>query len=355
MLLGGLRVEKNVRITKITVCFDDSIPTMSAQDPVFDTSFHLRLLHPRLWGSWLAIGLLSLLAWIPARLRDRLADAMAPLLLRFSRKQAYIAETNLKICFPALDEAGRQALLLKSIRTGLKTFMGFAELTWRSKAFLKGRMKVRGWEHVEAEQAVGRPMIFVVPHTWAVDMIGRFITNEGVPLCTMMKSPKDLVFDWYINRERAKGGRVYERSVGIKPAIKALRGGDSFFYLPDQDHGRDASLFVPFFNHPKATLPALPKLVKLTGARAVPILACYDEDEGCYRLEIEAPFDPYPTADLLADVNLMNRMVEQQLVRFPEQYMWFLKIFETQEDQDGEDGLYEEGIRRIRQGLPPES
>ena len=111
---------------------------------------------------------------------------------------------------------------------------------------------------------------------------------------------------------------------------------------------------MPFFGHPKATLPALPKLVKLTGARAMPILACYDEDEGCYRLEVEPPFDPYPTADLEADVNAMNRTVEQQLGRFPEQYMWFLKIFETQADNEGEDGLYEEGIRRIRQGLPPE-
>ena len=93
--LGGSRVEKIVRITKMTVCFDDSMATMSAQDPVFDTSFHLRLLHPRLWGSWLALALLSLLAWIPASYRDKLADALAPLLLRFSRKQAYIAETNL--------------------------------------------------------------------------------------------------------------------------------------------------------------------------------------------------------------------------------------------------------------------
>ncbi len=102
--------------------------------------------------------------------------------------------------FPALDAVGRERLLLKSIRVGLKTFMGFGELTWRSPAFLKRRIKVRGWEHIEAELAAGRPMIFVVPHTWAVDMIGRYLTDEGVPLCTMMKSPKDAVFDWYINR-----------------------------------------------------------------------------------------------------------------------------------------------------------
>ncbi|MGL5556900.1 MAG: lauroyl-Kdo(2)-lipid IV(A) myristoyltransferase, partial [Aeromonas veronii] len=43
---------------------------MSALDPVFDTSFHSRLLHPKWWGSWCALGLLSLLAFTPARLRD---------------------------------------------------------------------------------------------------------------------------------------------------------------------------------------------------------------------------------------------------------------------------------------------
>ena len=230
---------------------------MSAFDPVFDTSFHLRLLHPKWWGSWCALGLLSLLAFVPARARDRFADRVSPTLLRVSKKQAYIADTNLKICFPELDEARRLALLLKSIRVGLKTFMGFGELTWRSKARLTRRIEVTGWEHVQAGQAAGRPLILVVPHTWAVDMIGRYFSMMGIEMCTMMKSPKDAVFDWYINRERARAGKVYERSVGIKPAIKSIRAGASFFYLPDQDHGREASVFIPFFGHAKATLPAL--------------------------------------------------------------------------------------------------
>ncbi|MNF96790.1 Lipid A biosynthesis (KDO)2-(lauroyl)-lipid IVA acyltransferase [compost metagenome] len=112
---------------------------------------------------------------------------------------------------------------------------------------------------------------------------------------------------------------------------------------------------MPFFKHPKATLPALPRLVKLTGARAVPVLACYDEAAHCYRLEIEAPFADYPSDDLMADTCRMNDCVERQLTRHPGQYMWFLKIFDTREDQEGEDGLYEEGIRRIRKGLSPHS
>ena len=83
------------------------------------------------------------------------------------------------------------------------------------------------------------------------------------------------------------------------------------------------------------------------------MLACYDEAKYCYRLEIEAPFADYPSADLMADTCRMNNMIEQQLTRDPGQYMWFLKIFDTREEQEGSDGLYEEGIKRIRGDLPP--
>lgn len=326
---------------------------MAVQDPIFDTSFHWRLLHPKWWGSWLALLLLALLAFIPSAIRDKLANWLAPLLLRMSQKQAYIAKTNLTICFPSLDAAAQQALLLKSIRIGLKTFMGFGQLTWRSARHINAQTEVKGWQYIEQLQRQGIVAILVVPHTWAVDWIGRYFANQGLTMCTMMKSPKDQVFDWYINKERGKGGKVYERSVGIKPAIKAMRAGASFFYLPDQDHGREASVFVPFFGYPKATLPALPKLVKLTGAKAVPIFASYDEQNRRYLLEIEPPFADYPSDDLLTDVQAMNDIVQQQVSRRPEQYMWFLKIFETQQD-NLDDGLYEPGIRRIRQGLSPD-
>ena len=37
---------------------------MSSHDPVFDTRFEARFLHPRYWLSWLALGVLMLLACV---------------------------------------------------------------------------------------------------------------------------------------------------------------------------------------------------------------------------------------------------------------------------------------------------
>ncbi len=43
------------------------------------------------------------------------------------------------------------------------------------------RMQVSGWEHIEAEQAAGRPVILVVPHSWPVDAAGYYSPGAGCP------------------------------------------------------------------------------------------------------------------------------------------------------------------------------
>ncbi|NHI00738.1 MULTISPECIES: lauroyl-Kdo(2)-lipid IV(A) myristoyltransferase [Oceanimonas] len=320
---------------------------MSGHDPVYDTQFKSRYLHPRYWPTWLAIALLWLLAWMPARARDAVASAFAPLLVTFAKKQCYIARTNIRLCFPDLSDAEVEAMLLQSIRAGLMAFFAYGEWTARSRDYLQGRFKVHGREHIDACLAENKQIIFMIPHTWAIDAGGLYLTSLGMPMCTMMHSAKNEVFDWFMTRQRTRfNGIVYERDAGIKAIIKTIRDGKHFFYLPDQDHGREASIFVPFFAEMKATLPALPKLVKLTGARVLPVLSVYNSEAHRYELVIRPPMDPYPTPDLTADTRAMNAEIEALLSEWPEQYMWFLKYFQTQ--VDSREGRYEAGIRKIR-------
>ncbi|OIN13999.1 lauroyl-Kdo(2)-lipid IV(A) myristoyltransferase [Oceanisphaera psychrotolerans] len=320
---------------------------MSGSDPVYDLEFKRHYLHPRYWPTWLSIGLLWLLAWLPVRVRDAVAGALAPLLVRLAKKQCYIARTNIRLCFPELPDHDVEQMLLDSIRTGLMTFMGYGEWTARSRDYLQGRFVIQGQEHLDACLAADEKIIFMIPHTWAIDAGGLYLTSLGLPMCTMMHSAKNEVFDWFINRQRARfDGIVYERDAGIKAVIKTIKNGKHFFYLPDQDHGREASLFVPFFAELKATLPALPKLVKLTGARVIPVLSVYNAKQHRYELIIRPAMAPYPTADITADTRAMNAEIEALLGEWPEQYMWFLKYFQTQIDSDK--GRYEAGIREIR-------
>ncbi len=305
-------------------------------DPAgYDHRFTLNLLHPRYWGTWLLLALMAVMAWVPVRWRDAMAARLAPLAVRLARKQSNVVRVNLQICFPDKTDAEREALLLANMRVGLQCMLGFGVPSFRSPEVLRRQYQVTGWEHVEAVRAQGKPIVFVMPHAWAIDIAGLYISLNGLSMCTMMHSVPNRLYDWFINRQRILfGGIVFERDAGLKPIIKLMRQGRSFFYLPDQDHGPQASVFVPFFGRMKATLPALPKLCKLTGAAAITMFVAYDAEQGRYQLTFEPALSDYPSGDVTADTARMNQEIEKLVARWPDQYMWFLKYFRSRPESD---------------------
>ncbi|MGR5542765.1 lauroyl-Kdo(2)-lipid IV(A) myristoyltransferase, partial [Vibrio campbellii] len=80
--------------------------------------------------------------------------------------------------------------------------------------------------------------ILLVPHSWAIDIPAILLASKGLPVSAMANNQKNLVLDWLMHKQRVQyGGRVYDRSGGIKPFIKSVKDGYLGYYLPDQDHG----------------------------------------------------------------------------------------------------------------------
>lgn len=306
---------------------------MAQNSSAFDHSLRRGLFHPKHWLTWFSLFLLAVLAWFPVKIRDGLAHLFVNAVIRFSKKQCYVARMNLKICFPDKTDAEIETLLRQSIDVGLKGFFALAEPTFLPPKLFMKRMHIDGQEYLEAALATGKPVIVMVPHTWTIDACGLYFSYSGLHFCTMMHSARNPVYDWFLNKQRTRfGGNVYERSAGLKPIIKDMKNGFHFFYLPDQDHGHEASVFVPLFNEPKATLPALPKLAKLSNAVVLPVLATYNTRLYRYEIKIRPAMSPYPTDNLLNDVAYMNQEIEALLSEQPEQYMWFLKYFRSMPD-----------------------
>lgn len=91
-------------------------------------------------------------------------------------------------------------------------------------------------------------------------------------LASMYSRSRNAVLDHYLKKSRTRFTKAVlaSRHEGIRPLIKAIREGLPLYYLPDQDQGRRESIFVPFFGIPAATVPALARLAKVTGARVLP-------------------------------------------------------------------------------------
>ncbi len=73
-------------------------------------------------------------------------------------------------------------------------------------------------------------------------------------------------------RTRFPGSRMYLRNDGMRGAVRALREGVPFYFLPDMDLGPRDAVFVPFFGVSAATVTSVERLARLTNASVLPLV-----------------------------------------------------------------------------------
>src|SRR5579859_7205978 len=75
-----------------------------------------RLYAPRWWPAWLGLGLLRLLALLPAPLLRLLGAGLGELFHALVPSRRRIVRINLRLCFPELDENARRRLARRHFR-----------------------------------------------------------------------------------------------------------------------------------------------------------------------------------------------------------------------------------------------
>jgi lauroyl-KDO2-lipid IV(A) myristoyltransferase len=311
---------------------------LSRQAKHFDTRFKLSLLHPKHWPTWLAIGVLFIFGIMPAWLRDPIARLFAKLVMRIATKPLQIARINIRSCFPQMAEPEIDSLLKRNVDNFVIILLSQAELLFRGDKNLRRRVKLHGFEHVLAARNAGQPIIFIMPHVWALEYAGLRINHE-IPTVTMAKAHRNPLFNWFSNRLRStQNGRVYMREAGIRALLSELKQNNSFFYLPDEDLGPEQSVFAPFLGTTKATLPVVGRLASAGNALVLPVKIGYDQQARHFNLTVMPAIDPVTMKGKDNEAQALNKVVEQVILAYPEQYMWFLKLLKTR--PEGEPPLY---------------
>jgi KDO2-lipid IV(A) lauroyltransferase len=296
------------------------------------------LLRPSLLLVWLGVGFLWLLHWLPLPIQAALGDALGWLLALKPGKRRHIVATNLALCFPDTPKAIRQRWLQQTFQASMRAALEHGLLWWGSEARLRRLIRI---DNPEAARGDGvRPVIWLAPHFVGLDMGGVRLTMDH-SIASMYASAKDPVTDKYMRHGRTRFSDIVliARHEGIKSTLHAIKSGRPFYYLPDQDHGRLNAVFVPFFGTPAATVSALPRLAKLTGAQVIPVITRQLPGGQGYRVRFYPPWDHYPSGDLDADVARMNAFIEDRIREMPPQYLWLHRRFKTR--PAGEASLYE--------------
>lgn len=280
----------------------------------------------KVFFTYILVGFLWLLHWLPLPLLRALGRGLGRLLYALGRERRKVALTNLRLCFPDKTEAEREEIARRH-------FVAFAQAVfdrtlgwWASKERLERIIRIHGVEHLN--DPGGRPIVLLTPHFVGLDAGGTVVSMHVVG-CSVFSNQKNPVLNQllYDGRMRFNKAVLLSRQDGMRKIVKAMKDGHPFYYLPDMDFGPKESIFVPFFGVPAATIPALSRLVRLTGARVVPVI-CRQSPDG-YDIEVMPPWENFPGDSVEADTEFMNQFIESQVLRMPEQYFWLHKRFKT--------------------------
>lgn len=277
-------------------------------------------------SSRLLLGLLWLLHWLPLPLLRGVGALVGRILYLAGRDRRRVALTNLRLCFPQWTEAERERVARRHFIAFARAFLDRTLGWWASEGRLRRLIRLKGGENLR--DAAGRPVIILAPHFVGLDAGGTLMTL-ATPLVSVYSNQKNPVFNEVLLKGRLRFNQpiLLSRQDGMRKAIKALKEGYPFYYLPDMDFGPKESIFVPFFGVPAATITGVSRLARLTGARVVPCIT-RQVDDG-YEVELLPAWENYPGESIEADTERMNRFIESQVLRMPEQYFWLHKRFKT--------------------------
>ncbi len=294
--------------------------------------FRFEFLKPMYWGTWFGVLFLFVMMFVPAFIVDAMANVFGDLIRRVNKKRKNIARKNIDLCFPEKTESEKAQMLKDCFRHQARIVLYQGFLWWAPRPLLRKRIVFKGREHVENALKNNRSVIFMAAHSLALDAAVSGVAL-AYPSSGTYKPMKNKLVDWFMLKGRSRHkGVIYAREAGFRPIIKHVREGSLMFYLPDEDLGRDNSIFVPFFGVEKATIPLLGRLSKTCKADVFPCMVCYEKATHRYVINILPALENFPSNDDYADTLAMNKGLEAVIRLCPSQYFWTMKLFKTRAD-----------------------
>jgi KDO2-lipid IV(A) lauroyltransferase len=290
-------------------------------------------LHPRYWYAWPVLILMIMLSWMPARVLWVLGSGLGMIISWFPSRNRRYAEKNIELCFPDMSATDCRNLVKQHFRLTGFTVLSLSVVWFAPIRRIEQLVGLRGQEHFDRARASGRNIILLAPHFIALD-IGGMRAGYDKNLVCMYRKARDPLLEYLFQRRTRTGAILVDRLAHLKSLIRYIREGRPFYYLPDQDMGEQASVFVPFFGIPAATVTALSRIAGITNAAVIPCISrILPHGEG-FEVRLLPPLENFPTDDPVADAERMNKEIENWVREMPDQYMWSYRRFKTRPNNE---------------------
>lgn len=290
---------------------------------------HIKLFAPKYWGTWAGLALLRFFSVLPYNWIKKISTFLGKLLFKFAKKRKHIIETNINLCFPEKTPAERQALSLKAFISTVTALFEVPISWWGSKNKIARLHQVEGMEHLENALKKGKGVILLSSHFTTMEIAGTFLCSHIDNLVLTYKRSHNEVLEYFIQTQRLKKSAGLIKHKNLREMIRSIKQGNVVWFAPDQDFGYKDSVFAPFMGVPASTLLSTKRISKITGAPVVPFYGARLNEQSSYVIRLSPAIENFPSDDDLADATAINKAIETQVKRTPEQYLWAHRRFKT--------------------------
>jgi heptosyltransferase-2 len=250
----------------------------------------------------------------------------------FSGKYRRLATRNLEIAF-ANEKSPlelRQLVRRHFQRLGANLLCS-AKLTQMPPEKILERVEVENIEAMAREFRAGVPVVLVLSHlgTWEVfaQLMPKFV--GFVRNASVYQGLGNRFIDKHVRRTRSQTGlELFDRHDGFEPVIDLLRSGGGVGVLSDQ-HAGDHGVWTPFFGRLASTSPLPALLAKRTRAALI-AAGVYTIGPARWRMVFTERFDQ-AGASVAVLTSKINRVIEKQIRRAPEDWFWVHNRWKTPE------------------------
>lgn len=293
--------------------------------PRFSASF----LHPRYWLTWFGLGVLFLLVQLPYPVLYRLGIWLGRTSMRFLKRRVSITRRNLQLCFPDLPADQVEARIISNFES---LGMGLLEtgMAWFwSDARVKRWFDVSGLHNLKKAQENNQGVLVIGVHFMSLELGGRAM-GLCQPMMAMYRPHNNKAMEFVQTWGRMRSNKAMLDRKDLRGMVHALKKGEAVWFAPDQDYGPRGSVFAPLFAVDQAaTTSGTFMLARLAKPALVTVVLIRKPGGKGYELVIQPQLEDYPIDDEMAAAAYMNRVIEKEIMRAPDQYLWLHRRFKT--------------------------
>ena len=304
-------------------------------------SFSLKLLHPKYFLTWFGVFVLFLLVQLPYVWLLFIGKRLGKFSRFFIKRRVSIIRRNLELCFPEKTNSEINDMVMDNLASlGIALFETGIAWFWSDRRISK-LYSISGLSNFTDANKKNAGILLIGTHAMLLELGGR-IMGLSLPVNAMYRPHNNKAMEYIQTKARCRSGKGMIDRKNLRFMVNELKKGQAIWFAPDQDFGVKGTVFVPFFAVENvSTSKGAVILASLSGSPSLTVSLVRNDNKAAdkhYSLIIGPEIEGFPSGNERDDVHKMNKIIEAEIMRAPDQYLWAHRRFKTR--PKGEPGVY---------------